>query len=95
LVAAPPSDAPKPAPTRAPAAKRKLSYKEQRELDALPALIDALEQEQKSIQSELEDGSLFVADAQRASALVKRAAAIEEELLGALERWETLGSTPT
>ena len=34
-----------------PAVKRKLSYKEQRELDALPARIDALEAEQAAIRA--------------------------------------------
>src|SRR5262249_2479471 len=44
-------DAPRAAPVAAPApAKaRKLSYKEQRELDALPARIEALEAEQKQL----------------------------------------------
>ena len=79
---------------RTTAARRKLSYKEQRELEALPALIDALEAEQKSIHHELADGSLFAKDAARATALAQRSAQIEDELLGALERWESLGSTP-
>jgi ATP-binding cassette subfamily F protein uup len=85
--------APKPAPTRAPSARRKLSYKEQRELEALPDLIDSLEKEQKEIEGELADGSLFVSDAPRAMQLAERSAQIEEELLAALERWEALGST--
>jgi ATP-binding cassette subfamily F protein uup len=91
--------APTPAPpaksttVRAPAAKRKLSYKEQRELEALPDLIDALEAEQKAIHDELADGSLFVRDPARAAQLAERSARIEEELYAALERWESLGST--
>jgi ATP-binding cassette subfamily F protein uup len=91
-----PAPAPAPAksaPTRAPSAKRKLSYKEQRELEALPDLIDALETEQKEIEGELADSSLFVSDPARATQLAERSAKIEEELLGALERWEALGST--
>jgi ATP-binding cassette subfamily F protein uup len=93
-----PAPAPAPvrsAPVRAPAAaKRKLSYKEQRELEALPDLIDQLESEQKAIHEQLADGSLFVSDATRAAQLAERSARIEEELLAALERWEALGSTP-
>ncbi|AMO23502.1 ATP-binding cassette domain-containing protein [Ramlibacter solisilvae] len=85
--------APKAATTPAPpAGKRKLSYKEQRELDALPALIEALEQEQQSIHDELEDGSLYARDGARAASLLQRSAQIEDELMTALERWETLGS---
>ena len=76
----------------APAAKaRKLSYKEQRELDELPARIAALETEQKHLHDQLADGSLFASDNARAIALSERAAAIDEELLQALERWEQLG----
>jgi ABC transport system ATP-binding/permease protein len=81
-----------PTPAAVPA-KRKLSYKEQRELEALPALIDALECEQKGIHAELEDGSLYVRDGARAASLLQRNAQIDDELMSALERWETLGSS--
>ena len=83
------------APTAAPAAPaaktRKLSYKEQRELDELPARIAALETEQKHIHDQLADGSLFAKDNARALSLTERAAALDEELLAAMERWEILG----
>jgi ABC transport system ATP-binding/permease protein len=79
------------AATNAPA-KKKLSYKEQRELDALPGLIESLEQEQKAIHDELADGSLYAFDAERAQRLSERTAQIDDELLAALERWELLGS---
>jgi len=75
----------------APAKTRKLSYKEQRELDALPATIAALEAEQQDITEALADGSLFASDNARAIALSERNAAIDEELMTALERWEELG----
>jgi ATP-binding cassette subfamily F protein uup len=82
-----------PAAAAAPAAKaRKLSFKEQRELDGLPAAIAALEAEQKSITEALADGSLFAKDNAKAMALTSRAAQIDEELMSALERWETLGA---
>ncbi len=72
--------------------KRKLSYKEQRELEALPDLIAALEAEQAQLQAALADGSLFVTDAALATAHAQRIAAIEDELMHSLERWEALGS---
>ncbi len=75
----------------AAAAPRKLSYKDQRELQELPARIDALEQEQKALQAELADGSLYVRDGARAAQLTARGAQIEDELMTALERWEALG----
>ena len=81
-----------PAAPSTPVRARKLSYKEQRELDTLPDRIAALEQEQKSISSSLADGSLFSANNAKAMALSARNAAIDDELLLALERWEALGA---
>ena len=83
-----------PAPAaNAPAARtRKLSFKEQRELDGLPAAIAALEAEQASITEALADGSLFAKDNAKALALTSRSAQIDDALMVALERWETLGS---
>ena len=75
----------------APAQRRKLGFKEQRELDALPARIEALEQEQKSVQAELAAGAVYRDDPTRAAQLVQRSEQIEEELMTALERWEVLG----
>jgi len=73
------------------APKKKLSYKEQRELESLPGLIEALEQEQKAIQSELGDGSLYRTDGARAARLAERSTQIDDALMAALERWEHLG----
>ncbi len=70
----------------------KLSYKEQRELDALPARIGTLEAEQRQIAALTGDPSLYVSDPQRAAELHARSAQIEDELMAALERWEVLGS---
>lgn len=88
--AAPARDKPA-APAPAAATRRKLGYKEQRELEALPALIDALEQEQKAVQAELAAGAVYRDDPERAAQLARRSEQIEEELMTALERWETLG----
>jgi ATP-binding cassette subfamily F protein uup len=77
---------------RAPEPRRKLSYKEQRELDELPARIEALEAEQVQLTALLADGSLFATDNARAVAATARIAEIEEALMAALERWETLGA---
>ena len=72
--------------------KKKLSYKEQRELDALPARIEALETEQADIQRALADGSLYSNDAARATQLLQRNQVIEEELMEALDRWTALAA---
>ena len=71
-------------------ARRKLSYKEQKELELLPAQIESLETEQAEITQALADGSLFVTDHARAQELSQRMVAIEESLMRALERWSEL-----
>ena len=67
----------------------KLSYKEQRELDALPDEIAALETEQSEINAQLSDPEIFK-DYEKAGALQNRAEEIETLLLEKLERWELL-----
>ena len=79
--AAPVPPAPKP---------RKLSYKEQRELDDLPQRIEQLEAEQKSLGVLLADAQIYRSDADRAALAQARYAAIDTELTRALERWEAL-----
>jgi ATP-binding cassette subfamily F protein uup len=79
------------APAAAPAKARKLSFKEQRELENLPDTIAALEAEQAHIAQALADGSLFAKDNAQALALSARSAEIDDALLAALERWEALG----
>jgi ABC transport system ATP-binding/permease protein len=76
------------APTKGP----KLSYKEQRELDALPKQIDALEAEQRTISKALAEGSIYRTDPKAATAMQQRNAVIEDELLVALEKWEALSA---
>jgi ATP-binding cassette subfamily F protein uup len=72
-------------------AKRKLSYKEQRELEALPNTITALEQEHTTITAQLDNGALFGTDVALATQLTQRLSAIDDALLEALERLEALG----
>ena len=67
----------------------KLSYKEQRELDALPDEIAVLETEQAEINTQLSDPEIFK-DYEKAGALQSRAEEIEMLLLEKLERWEWL-----
>ena len=70
----------------------KLSFKEQRELEALPAQIAALEAEQKAIGAQLEDGSIFAKDVSEGTRLTERYGAIDDELLAAMARWDELES---
>ena len=91
-MAPPPSPAP---PKPAAGARTKLSYKEQRELEALPARIEALEAEQAQIGARLASSELYVKEPQAVPALQARHAEIEDELMAALERWEALGARST
>jgi ATP-binding cassette subfamily F protein uup len=89
--AAPPPSAASPAPAAArTVARTKLSYKEQRELEALPARIEALEAEQRDIAAQLADPAFYAREAARAGELSRRHETIEQELMTCLERWEAL-----
>lgn len=70
--------------------KVKLSYKDQRALEQLPAEIEALETEQATLSEKLADGSWFVSDANAATQASQRLAEIDELLLEKLERWDEL-----
>lgn len=69
---------------------RKLSFKEKRDLEELPAKIEALEAEQTDIRNQLADGKLFSSDNAKALALTQRDAEIDDLLLAAMERWDEL-----
>ncbi len=73
-----------------PAPKRKLSYKEQREFDALPDQLSALETEQAAIDQALADGNLYATDPARAAKLGERHAQIDDEMLALMERMDAL-----
>ncbi|MDZ4200975.1 MAG: ATP-binding cassette domain-containing protein [Gallionella sp.] len=82
---------PSPAPVAAEKVKPgKLNYKEARELEELPKLIEALEQEQIDITAHFADGSIFRTDPKRAKQLQARAEEIEAAVLAAMARWEAL-----
>jgi ATP-binding cassette subfamily F protein uup len=90
--AAAPVAVPPPPVAKLPAAPRKLSFKEQRELQEMPARIEALEAEQREIGERLASSALYTDEPQRVGELQARYAQIEDELMTALERWETLSA---
>ncbi len=79
-----------PQPREPSSTKRKLSYKEQRELEGLPAQIEALETEQAALEQALADGSLYVSDPALAAQKAARLMAVEEQWMSAMERLEAL-----
>ncbi|MBQ0032514.1 MAG: ABC transporter ATP-binding protein, partial [bacterium] len=60
---------------------KKLSYNEQRELDGLPARIDALEKEIAALERDLVEGKIYTSE---------RLAPAQEELERLVERWAEL-----
>jgi ATP-binding cassette subfamily F protein uup len=75
----------------APAARqKKLSYKEQRELDELPLLIASLEDEQSTLSIALAAPDIYRQNPAEAKRMTARIEEIETLLLDALEKWEQI-----
>ena len=79
-----------PTAAAAPAKVKKLSFKEQRELEELPLRIAALEDEQTALNLQLSDPDFYKKNAAEAKRLNARIGQIEAELLMTLERWEEI-----
>ncbi len=69
---------------------RKLSYKEQRELDTLPEKIESLEAEQESLQAQIGDTGFYQQDKQVIVDTLQRLENVQQELEQAYQRWEAL-----
>jgi ATP-binding cassette subfamily F protein uup len=78
------------APAAAAPKPRKLSYKDQRELEAIPHTIQRLETEQLQLTNALGDPELFRLKPAEAAAAVERLEAVVRELEHAFGRWEAL-----
>jgi ABC transport system ATP-binding/permease protein len=72
--------------------RRKLSYKEQRELEALPAQIHLLEQEQSTLHARINSADFYKEDATAIAAALDRVRDVDAALLDALARWDELES---
>ena len=75
------------APAPPPQQRKKLSYKDQRDYDLLPARIEEIETEMAGIESELSDGSLFTRDHARFTALTGKLETLRTEKAAAEDRW--------
>jgi ATP-binding cassette subfamily F protein uup len=82
------ANTPKPAAPK----KKKLSYKDQRELEQLPDKIDSLEKEQTELNKQMADPDFYKQSSDIITQATTRAAELEEELMHCLERWEDLGA---
>jgi ATP-binding cassette subfamily F protein uup len=76
----------------AAAPKRRLSFKEQRELEDLPERIARLEQRQKELNVEMSAPGFFQSGGTRIAAVTTELGRVSDELLHCYERWELLES---
>ncbi|WP_337881362.1 ATP-binding cassette domain-containing protein [Rheinheimera sp.] len=72
------------------AGAKKLSYKEKRELEQLPALIEELDAQITSLQQQVNDPEFFRQDATSTQATLNQLHEAESKLAHAYERWEQL-----
>jgi ATP-binding cassette subfamily F protein uup len=77
---------------RSSTAPRKLSFKEQRELEGLPARIDALEAEDRQLNVAIHDPDFYREPAENIRRTLKRLADVHRELAAAYARWDELDS---
>ncbi|MBA3941876.1 MAG: elongation factor 3, partial [Sphingopyxis sp.] len=75
------------APPPPPRARRKLSYKDQRDYDLLPARIEEIEKEMATLETELSDGGLFTRDNARFNTLTDKLEKLRTEKAAAEDRW--------
>ncbi|MCD4862723.1 ATP-binding cassette domain-containing protein [Pseudomonas sp. PLB05] len=91
-----PASKSEPAPVATPVAaaaapaKRKLSYKEQRELDALPGAIETAEIELEALQTAIADPGFYQLPAEVSRGKLARMEALQAELDRLIERWAEL-----
>jgi len=71
---------------------KKISFKEQQELDELPAIIEALDTEQKELTETMLDSNFYQQQKDTITATTKRLEEINEKLNAAYERWDELES---
>lgn len=71
-------------------AVKKLSYKEQKELDELPTKIEALESELNQLQEKSAHADFYKQDQAQVAQTMSRLAELEKKLLQSYQRWEAL-----
>ena len=92
-VSAPVAKMPEPVntqPTTSPKPRTKLSYKDQRELEQLPAQIDAMEAEQAELTAQTADAAFYQKDAASIQTVMDRLVTLGEALNTAYARWAEL-----
>jgi len=81
-----------PAPAAPKGRVRKLSFKEQRELDGMEAAIAEAEGRHSEIEASLNDPSFYITRSQEAASLQHEMETLKEKITGLYARWEELES---
>ena len=77
-------------PPPEPANRRKLSYKEQRELATLPEQIEALEERQGALEAKMAEPDFYQQEHTEVEARLAELAEVQRELEQAITRWTEL-----
>ncbi len=85
-----PAQTASPSPEPASPARKKLSYKDQRELEQLPGRIEQLEAEVSGLHTRVGDPTFYQRPADEIAALQRQLKQLEADLAAAYDRWETL-----
>jgi len=86
-----PSPTPTPTPTPTPKqTKKKLSYKDQRELEGMPALIESLEQRQQALEATVSAPEFYQQPAEETRRVIADLAVVQQQMETAFERWAEL-----
>ncbi|MAX55991.1 MAG: ABC transporter ATP-binding protein [Alcanivoracaceae bacterium] len=75
---------------QAPAKRKKLSYKDQRELEQLPGQIEQLEQDLDAVQTRMSDPAFYKGDPANISAAQQQQTELQQALESAYARWDEL-----
>jgi len=73
---------------------RTLTFKEKKEIETLPGLIESMEAERAGLYETLSDPDFYRQDGNRIPAVKARMAELDKEIPAAYERWELLESIP-
>lgn len=70
--------------------KRKLSYKDQRELDALPKRIESLEEQQQALENQIAAPDFYTGDKAAVDTVLAELETVQTDMEQAFERWQAL-----
>ena len=83
-------EATKAKPVNEPKQAKRLSYKDQRELDELPKRLETLEKEFEQCQAQMGEADFYKQDQDKIQKTQKEFESLEKDIAGCYERWELL-----